>query len=88
MNGNYPIQCALEASQQNLLMGGTWGKGKQREEAEMAPGESNREGAIISVLITIDHQLLAPGRREGGGKCGWRRKRKACLKLVLKIHEK
>lgn len=62
--------CALEASQQNLLMGGTWGKGKQREEAEMAPGVSNREGAIISDLITIDHQLLARARSEGGGKRG------------------
>lgn len=35
MKGNYPIQCVLEASQQNLLMGETWGKGKQKEEAEM-----------------------------------------------------
>lgn len=35
VKGNYPIQCVLEASQQNLLMGETWGKGKQKEEAEM-----------------------------------------------------
>lgn len=39
----------LEASQQNLLIGGTWGKGKKSEEAKRVPDVVNGAGVIIIV---------------------------------------
>lgn len=61
-----------EPSLRDLLMGGPCGKGRKREEAGVAPGVVNGEGAMISALITSDHQSLvgAGVKKERRGKCG------------------
>lgn len=72
----------LDANQQNLLMGGTWGKGRKREEAEMTPGVVNGEGARITVLslwvINCKHGVEVKKERRLGKKSGWMREREAC----------
>lgn len=64
----------LEANQQNLLMGGTWEKGRKREEAEMTPGVVNGEGARMTALslwvINCKHEVGVKKERNLGEKSG------------------
>lgn len=70
MEKNYPI-CAYVGDKPTELaeerdLGGMEGKERKRRGLPVVNGE----GAIITVLITIDHQLLAGALREGGDRRG------------------
>lgn len=88
MEENYPIRASVGGKPTELAEERDLGERKEkRGSGEGSRWLANGEGAIITVLITIDHRLLARALSEGGDRrrrnCGWRRKSKACLKPVL-----
>lgn len=68
MEENYPIRAYVGGKPTELAEERDLGERKEKRGSGEGLPVANGEGAIITVLITIDHRLLARALSEGGDR--------------------